>query len=153
VSPLPFHRFEIISQLKRQDALQALRARLEPVRMFRARWPNRANDKRFEGKISDDGFEVRRVLGYNNPFAPRATGLVNGAGVGSVIQVTMKPSIIVVGFATLWLALGLIGIGFGGGEFWMGALLVAMLYVGLMLGFWMEAPRQERVLREIFKAL
>lgn len=153
MSPLPFHRFEITSQLKRQDALQALRARVEPVRMFRARWPNKANDKRFEGKLSDGGFEVRRVLGYNNPFAPRVTGVVNGAGVGSVIQVTMKPSIMVVGFAALVLALGLSGIAFGGGEFWMGALLVAMLYIGLMLGFWMEAPPQERVLREIFKAL
>lgn len=153
MSPLPFHRFEITSMLKRQDALHALGARLEPVRMFRARWPNRANDKRFEGTLTDAGFEVRRVLGYNNPFAPRLTGIVNGAGVGSVVQVTMKSSIMVVGFATIWLALGLVGIGFGGGEIWMGALLVAMLYVGLMIGFWMEAARQERVLREIFKAL
>ena len=110
MSPLPFHRFEITSQLKRQDALHALHTHLEPVRMFRARWPNSKNDRRFEGKLSDDGFEIRRVLGYNNPFAPRATGSVIGAGVGSVIAVKMKPSIPVVAFAALWLTLGLIGI-------------------------------------------
>jgi hypothetical protein len=153
VSPLPFHRFEITSQLKRQDALAALATRVEPFRMFRIRWPNSANDRRFEGIVRDDGFVVRRVLGYNNPFAPRAAGNVNGAGMGSQIQVTMQPSNLTVAFAVALLALGLSGIAFGGGEFWMGALLAAMLYVGMMLGFWMEAPKQERVLREIFRAL
>jgi len=153
VNPLPFHRFDISSQLARQDALAALAARLEPKRDLRVRWPNSANDHRFEGKVSDDGFEIRRVLGYNNPFAPRVTGIVRGAGVGSQIEVKMHPSIPVLVFATLLLTLGCIGIAIGGGAFWMGAVLAAMLCFGAMLGFWIEAPKQERVLREIFKAL
>lgn len=150
---LPYHRFEITSQFKRQDALRALSVHVEPVQMFRARWPNSANDKRFEGTVRDDGFNVRRVLGYNNPFAPRVTGVVQGAGVGAQINVTMQPSIPVIAFAVTLLLVGLGGIIMGTGSPVMGAPLVVMLYLGMMIGFWMEAPKQERVLREIFKAL
>lgn len=153
VNVLPFHRFEITSALKRQDAVRALAVHLEPTQMFRARWPNSANDKRFEGAVRDDGFEIRRVLGYNNPFAPRVTGVVQGAGVGAQINVTMQPSILVIVFAVALLMVGVGGIVMGTGSPVMGTPLVVMLYLGMMIGFWMEAPKQERVLREIFKAL
>lgn len=153
VRPVPFHAFEIVSSLKRQDALSALRAHIEPAKFFRVRWPNPANDKRFQGVISDSGFAISRVLGYNNVFAPLSTGTIEGAGVGSQIKVTMKPPLIVVGFYLVILAFGAIGIFVGGGDIGMVALVAAILYVLVMVGFWMEAGKQERTLREIFRAL
>jgi hypothetical protein len=153
VNVLPYHRFEITSALKRHEALAALAAHVEPERAFRARWPNSANDRRFEGIVRDDGFIVRRVLGYNNPFAPQSAASIDGAGVGSEIKVVMQPSGLVIVFAVALLLLGVGGIIMGTGSPVMGAPLVVMLYLGMMIGFWMEAPKQERVLREIFKAL
>lgn len=150
---LPYHRFEITSPLKQQDALSALSTHLEPSQWFRFRWPNSANDKRFEGAVWADGFEVRRITGYNNSFLPTVRGEVRAAGVGSIIQVTMRPFTLVIGFFVLVLLAGISGIAFGGGDLWAALLLIVILYVMVMVGFWFEASKQERVLREIFRAL
>ncbi len=153
VNPLPIHRFQITSSLKRQDAAAALRAHLVEVKFFRLRIPNSANDKRFQGAVHDTNFAISRVLGYNNVFAPLSSGTIEGAGVGSQINVTMKPPLLVIGFYLVILTFGAIGIVVNTGEFGMIALLALILYVLVMIGFWLEAGKQERTLREIFKAL
>lgn len=153
VNPLPLHRFEITSGLKRQDAAAALRAHLVEAKLFRLRIPHSANDKRFQGTVNDSSFAISRVLGYNNVFAPLSTGAIEGAGIGSQIKVTMKPPMLVIGFYLVILAFGGIGIIVNTGEVGMIALLALMLYVLVMVGFWMEAEKQERTLREILKAL
>jgi len=153
VNPLPLHRFTITSSLKRQDAVAALRAHLVEVKFFRLRIPNSANDKRFQGVVNDSNFAISRVLGYNNVFAPLSSGTIDGAGVGSTINVTMQPPLLVIGFYLVILAFGAIGIVVNTGEIGMVALLAFILYVLVMIGFWMEAEKQERTLREILKAL
>ena len=153
VKPLPFHEFEITSPLKRQDAVAALNAHLEPAQFFRVRWPNSANEKRFQGAADDNGFKIQRVLGYNNVFAPVSTGVVQGAGAGSQIVVKMQPHVGALALFGGLLALGTFGMVLAGGELWMPLVLVAMLYVMVMFGFWFEAGKQERTLREIFRAL
>ena len=65
----------------------------------------------------------------------------------------MKPPLLVVAFYLVILAFGAIGIVVNTGDFEMIALLVLILYVLVMLGFWFEAGKQERTLREILKAL
>ena len=153
VNLLPLHRFEITSSLKRQDAIAVLRSHLVEAKFFRLRIPNSANDKRFQGAVNDTGFAISRVLGYNNVFAPLSTGTIDGAGIGSQIKVEMKPPLLVVVFYIAILTLGAFGISFGSGNLWGVALLAAMLYVMVMIGFWMEAGKQERTLREILRAL
>ena len=153
VKLLPYHRFEITSALKRQDAVAALRAHLVEAKFFRLRIPNSANDKRFQGAVNDTGFAISRVLGYNNVFAPLSTGTIDGAGVGSQISVTMKPSLLAIGFYLVILTFGAIGIAVGSGDLRLVALPALILYVLVMVGFWLEAGKQERALREILRAL
>ncbi len=153
VKPLPIHSFEITSPLKRQDAVAALNAHLEPLHLFRLRWPNSANGRRFEGYTGGDSFKIQRVLGYNNAFAPVSTGSIQSAGAGSQISVKMQPHVIAIALFGGILALGSLGMVFASGELWMPLVLIAMLYVMMMLGFWFEAGKQERTLREIFRAL
>ena len=50
VNLLPYHRFEINSPLKRQDALAAIAAHVEAPRWFRFGWPSSANDKRLRAR-------------------------------------------------------------------------------------------------------
>lgn len=153
MNALPIHHFEITSGLKRQDAAAALRAHLVEVKFFRLRVPNKANDKRFHGVVNETNFAISRVLGYNNVFAPLSTGTIDGAGVGSTVNVTMKPPLLVIGFYLVILTFGAIGIVVNTGQYGMIALLALILYVLVMIGFWMEAGKQERTLREILKAL
>ncbi|MEQ1812059.1 MAG: hypothetical protein ABL889_19180 [Terricaulis sp.] len=153
MNPLPLHRFVITSSLKRQDAAAALRAHLVEVKFFRLRIPNSANDMRFHGVVNESNFAISRVLGYNNVFAPLSTGTIDGTGVGSQINVSMRPPLLVIAFYLVILTFGAIGIVVNTGDFRMIALLVLILYVLVMIGFWMEAEKQERTLREILKAL
>ncbi len=147
---LPYHRFEIDSPLSTQDALAAMRAQTEPEKWFRWRWPSAANDDRFEGEVRDDGFHVRRIIGYRNSFLPVIDATVQTGARGSLITVTMRPFWFVLVFVAIW-TVGAVAILFS--EAWpAGLIMVAFLYLMTMGGFWFEASKQERTLRTIFRA-
>jgi hypothetical protein len=151
---LPHHRFEIVSPLDRQAALAAVTAHTEPENWFRFTWPNSANDKRFEGVVGADGFHVRRVIGYRNSFLPVIDGKVHAAGRGSRIDVSMRLFWFVYAFVGIWVVAALTGFAASGGAVGLafGAAMILFVYVMTMAGFWFEAGKQERTLREIFQA-
>lgn len=149
---LPYHRFEITSPLKREDALAAITAHVEAAQWFRFRWPSQNNDERFEGEVTAEGFSIRRVMGYRNSFAPTVRGQIESIGAMSRIVVTMRPFAFVIAFCAVWSLLVLSALFTPGAGPWFSLLLLAALYLMLMGGFWYEANKQERVLRAIFKA-
>jgi hypothetical protein len=148
---LPYHRFEFVSPLKPRDALAAMSAKTEPERLFRWRWPNAANEQRFEGTVGGDRFHVRRVIGYNNSFLPVINGVVHGQGAGSRIVVTMRPLVFAIAFVALWsvIALSMLFSPIWPATFF----LLFFIYAFAMAGFWIEAGRQEQTLRKTFKAI
>lgn len=147
---LPFHRFEINSPLDRQAALAAMAAHTEDRKWFRWRWPNSANDDRFEGDVTIDGFNVCRIIGYRNSFLPVIEGQVHASGRGSRIAITMRPFVFVLVFCAVWM---IVVAGMLFSDFWPMALaMLAFLYAMTMGAFWFEAAKQERVLRHIFQA-
>lgn len=150
---LPHHSFEIVSPLDRQAAFEAMKAHVEPENWFRIGWPNSANDKRFEGTISGDGFHVRRVIGYRNSFLPVIDATFHAGASGTRIQVQMRMFIFVYAFCAIWVAGALTAMTVGGAP---GLLIAPALIVFLwgmtMAGFWLEAGKQERTLRQIFRA-
>ena len=148
---LPFHRFEIVSPLDRQAALDAMKAHTEPENWFRFGGPR--DNARFEGEISGEGFHVRRIIGYRNSFLPVIDAKVHGGASGSRIEVQMRMFLFVYAFCAIWV-LGVSTALFTGGQT---GLLIAVplllfLWAMTMIGFWIEASKQERTLREIFKA-
>lgn len=154
VKLLPFHRFEINSPLDRQAALAAMAAHTEPENWFRWRWPSSKNDDRFEGQISAESFHVRRIIGYRNSFLPVVDGVVHASGRGSRIEITMRPFVFVFAFFGL-AAFAMFPIAFVTGDslgFLIGGGFLLFIYAMTMGGFWFEAAKQERVLRQIFKA-
>ncbi|HRE44002.1 MAG TPA: hypothetical protein PKY87_08535 [Terricaulis sp.] len=146
MNPLPFHRFEFISPMRKHTALNVMRAHIEPQKFFRFRWPSSTNDKRFEGDITAEGFDVVRIIGYQNAFVPCVIGRIDDVGVGSRITVFMRPHItaILVGIAA---AAFLVAMDDGSSA----AIVIAMLYGLAWVGFWFEARKQEKALRQIFK--
>lgn len=129
-------------------------ARTEAENWFRFSWPNSANDNRFEGVIGADGFHVRRVIGYRNSFLPVIDATIHAAAHGSRIDVRMRMFWFVYAFVGLWVLVALTGLIAAGGPFGLafGALMIMFVYAMTMGGFWFEAGRQERTLREIFQA-
>lgn len=150
---LPHHRFEIVSPLDRQAALDVMRAHTEPEKLFRMGWPNSANDKRFEGTVSGDGFHVRRIIGYRNSFLPVIDGTIHAGASGTRIEVQMRMFIFVYAFCAIWIV-GALTAMFAGERIGLiiAPALLLFLWAMTMAGFWLEAGKQERTLREIFKA-
>jgi hypothetical protein len=155
VSWLPYHQFEINSPLPLASALDAIRTRTEPVKWFRWRWPSSRNDDRFEGEVTNNGFTVRRIIGYRNSFLPEITGAIAAAGRGSRIVITMKPHALVIVFAALWcagvIAAAIATLNYDPRFVWLPLLMLVFLYLMVMGGFWFEANKQEPVLRHIFQ--
>ncbi|OQW57453.1 MAG: hypothetical protein A4S17_04395 [Proteobacteria bacterium HN_bin10] len=150
---LPYHRFEIMSPLKREDAVAALAAHTEAPRWLRFDWPSNTNDKRFEGEVTANGFNLRRIMGYRNSFAPAVRGEIDSAGAMSRINITMQPSVFVLVFLAIWY-LAVFGMFTAAGGFLGVAFLFALApYLMVMGGFWFEANKQEKTLREILRAM
>lgn len=148
---LPFHRFEIVSPLDRQAAVDAMKAHVEPENWFRFGGPR--DNARFEGTIDGDGFHVRRIIGYRNSFLPVIDGKIHAGASGSRIEVQMRMFLFVYAFCAVWIVGVLTAVVAGGnvGLLISGPMLL-FLYAMTMIGFWIEAGKQERTLRTILKA-
>ncbi len=154
---VPQHRFEIQSSLSPSAAIEALKGHVEARRMLRVGFPSSANDKRFQGVVGADDFQITRVIGYRNSFLPQVSGKVRGVGSRSVIDVEMAlfaPVIILV-IAIMAMLLLIVGVvAFEGDVLGLVSLLImpALAYGAVLWAFRFEAEKQERALREIFQA-
>ena len=154
---VPQHRFEIQSPLSPSAAIDALKAHVEARRMFRIGFPSAANDKRFQGVVAADSFQITRVIGYRNSFLPQVSGKIRGAGSRSMIEVEMAlfAPVIVLVIAIMAMLLLIIGaVAFEGDLPALASLLImpGLAYGAVLWAFWFEAEKQERGLREIFQA-
>jgi hypothetical protein len=152
VKLVPYHRFEITSPLKREEALAAVSSRLEERKWFRVRWPSSDNDERFDGSVTQNSFNITRIMGYRNSFAPVVDGEVHDAGRFSRIVITMKPHVLVpalLPMLAIVLVAGLVSMG----NIWPGLAMMALIYVMVLGGFWFEANKLEQTLRKIFQAM
>ncbi|MEZ5958194.1 MAG: hypothetical protein R3C27_13395 [Hyphomonadaceae bacterium] len=150
---LPYHRFEITSGLPQTEALHAIASRIEERRWFRITAMGSANDERFDGRVTGNGFNVTRIMGYRNSFAPVIEGEVNEGGRFSRITVTMRPSIIVAIFLSFFILVFFsVPVGMGS-PFWPVLAAPLLLYAMVMFGFWIEANKLEPTFRKIFRAM
>lgn len=150
---IPYHRFEILSALSQTEALQAIASRIEERKLFRITAMSAANDERLDGSVTGNRFNVTRIMGYRNSFAPVIGGEVNEGGSFSRIVITMRPSILVVIFLGFFSAIFLsVFLGFSEGAS-IALAAPVLVYAGLMAGFWFEASRLEQTFRKIFQAM
>ena len=158
MTPFPWHDFELTTRLTPQEARAALAAHIEPEKLFRFAWPNKANDTRFAGRLDETRFSIHRILGYRNSFAPASEGVIAPEGRGARITIKMRLHPFVIAFVVMWLGIMLSVFGAAaitpdsGIFFGLPILLTFFVYLMTMLGFWLEAGKQEQTLREIFQA-
>ena len=99
---LPFERLTLRTELRSGELYRRLAAAVEPVRWIRN--PFSRDHKPYEGKISSSGFKITRVIHYRNSFVPIVTGRVRDEGAGCVVEIILRPNVIVVVFMALWLS-------------------------------------------------
>ena len=133
--------------MTREEAVAALSQFVQTNRGIKGWLFSKAD---FVGRITADGFVIRRKIGYANSFRPVCRGTFGLTPEGTRVLVTMTPSILVIIFCCV----------FAG--FWCWALppsesgtncsseivLLLVIYAVLLAAFYFEAGKAERFLRE-----
>jgi len=96
---LPSEQFVVETSATPTMVHDTLAGSIEPRRWL----PATADHKVFHGTLTPYGFEVRRVIDYQNSFLPVITGLIRATSAGSSVGIRMTLSPLVVLFGALWL--------------------------------------------------
>jgi hypothetical protein len=106
--------------MSRANVLAAMAARIEQRKWFRITAMGAANDERFDGTVAETGFNLTRIMGYRNSFAPVIEGEVSEGGSLSRVMVTMRPSIFVAIFLAFFFTIFFsVFLGVGGEVLWL----------------------------------
>lgn len=158
VQAWPRHIFSIDTRLPQMEASARLASQVEPPRWLRLG----GGDKPFQGEFYGRHFSITRIIRYRNSFLPVVTGSVEPSGAGSRVQVHMRMQVFVMAFLVVWIIAAIaMGIGIAS-EVAAHSVdydpLLLLVPVGMIAfvaamslgGFWFEANKQERMLRELF---
>ncbi|MDY6782255.1 MAG: hypothetical protein SW833_06835 [Cyanobacteriota bacterium] len=130
-----------------------LAARVEPYKAVR--WGFSHNHAPYQGRISDEGFEIQRIIHYRNSFLPRIRGKFEPLASGTAVRISMGLHPLVTGFLAFWYLTwysAIVPLALTGampGE-------TALLFVGMPIltgitfwgAFWYEAGRSRRDLTQ-----
>lgn len=134
---------------------QRLNAQIEPVKIFRNPWSD--NHLLYEGKLSDQGFDINRIIHNRNSFLPRIQGRFDQLpDKGTAIYITLSycPSVrwFIGLWSSSWFALFLLGALFGDLSWQEALMFFAVPLLGLLMFsgyFWMEARRDRREISSV----
>ena len=159
MTPWPWHAFTVDGGMPPDLATVLIASQVGPREFL---FPTLT--KAFTGSVADGGFKIMRVIRYRNSFLPVVTGRIEPHDTGSRIHVRMRLHLFSAVFMAVWMGFAVVAVaGFvtayasNPGNRDVGALLapLGMAVFGWALttfGFWFEANKQERMLREIFEA-
>lgn len=141
--PLPIVRQRLLNQL-------------EPPKMFRFS----PNHRPYTGTVTEDGFQITRIIHYRNSALPVIRGRFESVSRGTIVHITLRSHPVVIGFLVFWFLnwFGiLIPIIFAGGvplEFAIPAVVLPLAFLAILwAGFWYEVDRSRRDLTQIFQGL
>lgn len=103
-------RLRIESRLSPETSARRIESITRPRRSIRQAldedfpWPKRVPKRpAFVGKVNDRRFRLRRAIRYGNSFLPIIKGHIVPSREGTIIEITMRPSIPVMVFMGVWL--------------------------------------------------
>jgi hypothetical protein len=152
---IPYETFSLSSTKSIEDLVATLSQNVAQIPSFSVF--RKAHDKPFEGKFSENGFRVKRVIHYLNSFIPILKGRFSRSLEGTTVTVQMIPHPISYFFV---LAVTIFGLIFG---YALGPLsskrtsLVFILpvvfgmvsYIVVCCGFWFEAKQAKKELMQL----
>ena len=153
---LPYDCWTIESPLDVPSLVAGMQERIEPFKWFRLWFSD--DIAPLEGTVHQQGFSVRRIIGYRNSFLPMLYGTFIPNPNGTTIRIRMMPHPLVVGFMVNWLGLvGLFAISglvmiVQNGEWWLFTVASFMGGAGLLLSygcFFAEAGKAKRLVSDI----
>jgi len=116
----------------------------------------------FEGVVSDEGFQIKRIIDYRNSFLPVIQGRFYPHVKGVRVEITMRLHVAVLVFSVVWLnmvGIGVVGVAthilttrsvdavtlipFG---------MLLFFYLMVTIGFGVEAKKASKLLNSLFEA-
>lgn len=76
---------------------------------FKSTFKKRSENK-FEGKITENSFEIRRIIRYKNSFLPNISGTIEEFFIGTNIHIKFRLPIFIIIFMCIWLGGVLLGL-------------------------------------------
>src|SRR5574343_5957 len=96
---IPFDKINIISFLPKETIIEKLSNETEKRIYFRTK----TTDKKFEGIVKYDSFEINRILNYRNSFYPIVLGQIEQGDKNTiVIKLTLRMTMFTNVFMILW---------------------------------------------------
>lgn len=155
----PYQQLVFESPLSQEEVIQRLTCEVAKLRSG-WQWVEKRTEK-FEGTVSEEGFQISRIIRYRNSFLPLIQGRFSPLGQGVRIEVTMKLHLIMVIFSLIWLSFfGLPALGIAlqilttGRVEAAGIIPCAMMiffYLMVTIGFGIEAHKARKLLSRIFE--
>lgn len=153
---LPFETIIIETPLTKDDTIINLTKNIEPKKTFR--FFNKSDTKDFEGYLSGNEFEIKRIINYQNSFLPIIQGQIETLGHGTRITLKLRLPVAVIVFLSIWF--GFVGLFFiatltnseDSNETVLFPLgMLAFAYALTMGGYLFESYRSKEILTDILK--
>lgn len=103
---IPYEKLTITSANRAEEVLERIAEHTEMDMTFKKRFLGRIkmrSDYKYEGTISDKGFEISRIIFYRNSFLPVIIGEVRDQPFGSELDLTLRMNWLVIIFAMIWM--------------------------------------------------
>ena len=99
---LPAENIVYKTKLKEHEVINRLSNYIEEEKLIRFGLFGGSISKAYEGEISKESFDIKRIIGYRNSFLPRINGIIEKDFDGTAIKVKMRLHILVVVFLCIW---------------------------------------------------
>ena len=159
---LPTENITYKTKLKDTEVINRLSDLVEPERKFRLGLLSSGSTKPYEGQISGQTFDIKRIIRGRNSFLPIIKGIIQRDLNGTTITVKMRLHIFVMFFLCIWCAV--VGLGciafltkaFNNSKFDTTAIIpfgmLLFAYVLTMVGFKSESNKSKKDLQKLFEA-
>lgn len=91
------------SNLQPAELTEELRKHIHNVNRSNTNWFNDHTGISYNGTVTENQFEISRLINYSNSFLPNITGRIEGTATGSRIYIEMQLTKFVKYFSIFWL--------------------------------------------------
>lgn len=102
---IPSDQIDIISPHTKAEVEYRLKENIQPKRGIEIRLTKPKNQKAFEGVLTQNGFQIQRVINGKNSFLPQIKGTIQGGINGTKVQIDLTIHRFVIVFMTIWLSM------------------------------------------------
>ncbi len=152
---IPYEKFSLSSSKSIEDLIVALSQNVAQIPSFSVF--RKVHDKPFEGKFTENGFRVKRVIHYFNSFIPIVKARFSRSLEGTTVTVQMFPHPMSYFFIFAVTVFGLI-FGYAVGSFSSERTSLVLIlpvvfgilsYIVVCCGFWFEAKQAKKELMRL----